>query len=202
MSQDNFFAVRAHFMIFRTFLPALEDRQPHTCMAPSSLALPSGHVTLYSANRESAFRVDVSYFQDDPDLPCRYCKGWSVFAETWCSRLPRLFCWRAGPSSIKCQGTLKHIIAVFHGFSFTWADIVVQDLFFFLKGLEFWKCNNPRSVYLVLVCLMDLPNIFADCLGNFSPGSELGMVFSWCLSSFPGGWESCLSSLAPYSHRE
>lgn len=34
--QDSFLAVRPHFMIPRTCLPALEERQPRTCMAPTS----------------------------------------------------------------------------------------------------------------------------------------------------------------------
>lgn len=65
-------------------------------------------------------------------------------------------------------------MAVFHGFNFTSADTVVQDPFFSLKGFEFWKSNNPHSMYLILVCLMGLPNILADCLGNFSTGPKLG----------------------------
>lgn len=36
VSQDSFLAVRAHFIILRTCVPALEERQPHASMAPSS----------------------------------------------------------------------------------------------------------------------------------------------------------------------
>jgi len=36
VSRGSLLAVKAHFMILGTCLPAVEEGQPHTCMAPSS----------------------------------------------------------------------------------------------------------------------------------------------------------------------
>lgn len=48
-------------------------------------------------------------------------------------------------------------------------------------------------MYLILVHLMGLPNILADCLGSFSPGSKLGKGSFWWLSPLQKDWDISVS---------
>lgn len=138
--QATLLAVRAHFRVLRTCLQAVEEKQTHIWHPVLGFAFRSCFPL--SGNRGSAVIVDLSFSQGQPDLPCRW-KDCEVFWGTFCSHLPRLsvtaFLLRNSSfkniDCIKAQGTLKNMIAVFHGFNITSTDMVVWDSLLFSQGI-------------------------------------------------------------------
>lgn len=93
---------------------------------------------------------------------------------------------------------LRSTIAVFHGFSFTSADRVVQGPFFCLKWFEVWKCHHPLSVqFILLLVSWTCQTFLAGGLGSFISGSKVGKGSFWWLSALSGDWGASVSTPLP-----